>query len=340
VQHADAVLPEDHSRDTSLQKDDVETSEEAELPRRPARSRRASIHSDDEDNEEVDVRVPSPPQIAKTPQSVLRSARKVIPGLQMSDDLPMGLTQAFAATMAESESQDETILTQEQDSLSLTRDLPSPQFPQAPSLNRLESLDIITDSQPACHTQPLKLDLCLMPKESVTQSPAGILSTQLSFVPTQDVGYVMSPFKDGRFDTPLPAPHSTIDTIIVPQEENSPILQRKGRLRRGRTTPDSGDEAVDSEHRRSGLSMESSAFAVLKHAAASRASDQNLFDKSRSHAKEVIDEAAEESEDEYAGLGGASDEDDGEEDEADRRMIDLDEKLGQGDEGKLAGFYA
>jgi mediator of replication checkpoint protein 1 len=339
VQHADAVLPEDHSRDTSLQKDNFETSEEAELPRRPARSRRALILSDDEDNEEVAVRGPSPPQTAKTPQSVLRSARKVIPGLQMSDDLPMGLTQAFAATMAESESQDEIILTQEQDFLSLTRDLPSPQFPQAPSLNRLESLDIITDSQPACQTQPLKLDLCLMPKESVPQSPAGMLSTQLSFVPTQDVGYVMSPFKDGRFDTPLPAPYSTIDTVIVPQEENSPILQRKGRLRRGRATPSSGDEAVDSEHRRSGLSVESSAFAVLKHAA-SRASDQNLFDKSRSHAKEVVDEAAEESEDEYAGLGGASDEDDGEEDEADRRMIDLDEKLGQGDEGKLAGFYA
>lgn len=60
-----------------------------------------------------DQQLPSP-RIAKTPQSILRSARKIIPGLEMSDDLPIGLTQAFAATMADSGSEDEEIAVEEQ----------------------------------------------------------------------------------------------------------------------------------------------------------------------------------------------------------------------------------
>ena len=77
----------------------------------------------------------------------------------------------------------------------------------------------------------------------------------------------------------------------------------------------------------------------MRRAAALKNADQ-IFDKSKSHAKEIVDEAAEESEDEYAGLGGASDDEVGEEDEDDRGMIDLDENIGEGDEGKLAGLFA
>ena len=43
--------------------------------------------------------------------------------------------------------------------------------------------------------------------------------------------------------------------------------------------------------------------------------------KKNSKAKDIVDEAAEESEDEYAGLGGHSDESDGEENAIDRQMI-------------------
>jgi mediator of replication checkpoint protein 1 len=109
-------------------------------------------------------------------------------------------------------------------------------------------------------------------------------------------------------------------------------VQRRGRLRRGRVATMSDDEAGDVE-------KDNSAFDVMRRAAA-RKEAESLFDKSKSHAKDIVDDAAEESEDEYAGLGGASDDEVGEEDEDDRKMIDHDEKVGHGDEAKLAGLFA
>jgi mediator of replication checkpoint protein 1 len=159
--------------------------------------------------------------------------------------------------------------------------------------------------------------------------------SQMPFEPTQDVGFVLSPFTENRFDTPLRnnAPHSTIETVILAQEnEQSPILQRKGRLRRGRAATMSDDDTGE-------VGKDISAFDVMRHAAA-RKEVAPVFDKTKSHAKDIIDEAAEESEDEYAGLGGASDDEVGEEDEDDKKMIDHDEKVGQGDEAKLAGLFA
>jgi mediator of replication checkpoint protein 1 len=52
----------------------------------------------------------------------------------------------------------------------------------------------------------------------------------------------------------------------------------------------------------------------------------------------MVEEQADESEDEYAGLGGASDEDSGEEDEEVEKMMDHGEV--EADERKLAAFYA
>ncbi len=338
-QEADEAESEEGSEDGQSGDEDDDKPEDIPLSRSPGRSRRKLVLSDEEDDEEDVAQHASSPQNAKTPQSVLRSARKIIPGLQMSDDLPIGLTQAFAATMADSGSEDEGTATQEQDSLTLTRDLPSPHFNAIPSLNRFESLDIIADSQPATQMQPFDLDLSIMRTQTCPQSPADMSSTQFSFMPTQDVGYVMSPFEESRFDTPLHAPHSTIDTIILPQDEQSPILQRKGRLRRGRATVNSHDEAEDGQGSLTGFGLDKSAFAVMQRAA-KRVDQQTAFEKSKLHSKELVEEAAEESEDEYAGLGGASDDDEGEEDEADKRIIDHDETLGQGDEGRLAGFHA
>lgn len=307
---------------------------------RRRRSRNTRILSDDEDEEPTNKRdeEASLPAHAKTPQSVPRSARKIIPGLQMSDDLPMGLTQAFAATLADSQSQDTTSQLHEQQSFAGTCQLPSASFPIVPNLRRLESLDVVTDSQPASQTQPLDIDLSFSQSQQVPQSPVGVTSTQFSqmpFEPTQDIGFVLSPFTENRFDTPLRnnAPHSTIETVILAREnEQSPILQRKGRLRRGRAATMSDDEAGEA-------GKDISAFDVMRHAAA-REEAAPVFDKTKSYAKDIVDEAAEESEDEYAGLGGASDDEVGEEDEDDRKMIDHDEKVGQGDEAKLAGLFA
>ncbi|CAK7271932.1 hypothetical protein SEPCBS57363_004874 [Sporothrix epigloea] len=78
-----------------------------------------------------------------------------------------------------------------------------------------------------------------------------------------------------------------------------------------------------------------SAFAKLKQASA-----QKLFDRKKSKAKEMIEEQAEESEDEYAGLGGADGEDSDNESLASvQDMID-DQRVSSADGAKLAAFYA
>lgn len=308
------------------------------------KSRMNRIVSDDEEDEEV-AGAPRSPQLpvpAKTPQSILRSGRKHIPGLQMSDDLPIGLTQAFAATMADSQSQDMED-SQQQDSLAMTMELPSPNITMVPQLQRLDSIDIITDSQPATQTQPLNVDLSFSQSQRVPQSPVMVLGaagtqytpSQPQFEPTQDGGYILSPFVGNRFasETPQhPAPHSTLDTLVLPADvENSPLLQRKSRLQRGRMhLSDSEDEDAQ---------LDRSAFDLMRRAAKEKAVES--FDKAKSHAKNIVDEAAEESEDEYAGLGGASDEDVNEEEtEHDREMIDEDTQLGIGDESKFAKLFA
>jgi mediator of replication checkpoint protein 1 len=321
--------------------------DEPSLPRNSTyrQSRKVRVVSDDEDESvERPLQSPSRLPVSKTPQSLTRSVKKQIPGLPMSDDLPIGLTQAFAATMADSQSQ---VLSnsEEQDSLQMTADLPSPNIAMAPKLSRLDSVDMVSDSQPASQTQPLNLDLSFTQSQMVPQSPkvqSGVYGTQATpsqpyFEPTQDAGYLMSPFMGNRFaaETPeQPEPHSTVDTVIVPEAlQDSPIVQRRVRLRRGRINAD------DSEEEAAGPDQATSAFTVMQKAAAKKA--RETFDKNHSKAREIVDEAAEESEDEYAGLGGASDDDaNDEEDEEDRKMIDEDTQVGIGDEAKLAKLFA
>ena len=332
----------------SATEDEIEQSDEVtEEPSLPAtstqrRQRQNRIVSDDEDEAVVDqVRSPQLPTVAKTPQSLTRSAKKQIPGLQMSDDLPIGLTQAFAATMADSQSQD-LPATQEHDSFQMTADLPSPKIAMAPKLYRLDSIDMISDSQPASPTQPLEVNLSFTQSQIVPQSPiiqsavSGLEATpsQRYFEPTQDAGYVMSPFIGNRFASKTPQrPHSTLETVIMPDEsQTSPIVQRKARLRRGRINADESDEEATE-------ARDLSAFDVMQRAAQEKS--RETFDKDKSNARGAFDEAAEESEDEYAGLGGASDDEaNDEENEEDRKMIDEDTQVGIGDEAKLAKLFA
>ena len=340
---ADSDEAEDRDSDEELESDHLEDIEPlAELQRTPAlrKSRNIRVVSDDEDTEYEPKIADSPalPQPLKTPQSILQSARKQIPGLQMSNDLPMGLSQAFAATMADSQTQEE-VHAQDQDSLDVLGDLPSPNIALAPRLNRMESIDIISDSQPASQTQPLNISLSFSQSQQFPESPLisrGIPQTQPTpsqapFEPTQDEGYLFSPFHGSRFnETPQHrVPHSTVDTVIVPADAaDSPIVQRKGRLQRGRVVEmQSDDEAHDS-----------TAFDVMRKAAKK---DDPTFDKTKSHAREIVDEAAEESDDEYAGLGGASDDDGNDmENDDDRALIDHDTQVGRGDEARLAGLFA
>ena len=352
----DEAADEQDSEDASSEEDDEkqrsedgfdaepDTPEPSTAPHKPRQNR--VILDDDDEDEEAGVTVETPaaaPAPAKTPQSITHSARKIIPGLEMSNDLPIGLTQAFAATMADSQSPPPSPETQEEDSIATIRDLPSPNIPFMPQLRRLDSIDVVSDSQPATQTQPLNLNfddtqqLPHSPAIGLGISGTPLMQSQMPFEPTQDAGYMFSPFAGSRFGADTPQrqePHSTIDTIIL--SEGSPLLQRKGRLRRGQAERAVIDDEEDSV---AAVTESTSAFDVMHRAAKHKATLPD-FDKAQSHAKNIVDEAAEESEDEYAGLGGASDDDVGEEDEDDRQMIDHDTQVGRGDEAKLAGLYA
>jgi mediator of replication checkpoint protein 1 len=79
------------------------------------------------------------------------------------------------------------------------------------------------------------------------------------------------------------------------------------------------------------------AFLKMQNAA-KKAKATEDFNKKNSMAREAVMEQAEESDDEYAGLGGASDDEEGEEDEDLKEMIDhSDVKV---DERQIAAFYA
>ena len=310
-----------------------------QVSRRSRKSRVVEDDDEEEDDDRVDLhKSPILPRAAKTPISLPKSARKEIPGLDMSDELPMDLSEAFAATMAESQTQAQS---QDEDSIQVARELPSPGLSLQPQLHRMDSLDMIANSQPNMIDTPTLNFRFSLPRAQdgpAPQSPIGLGLTQPSqvgFEPTQDAGYMMSPLLERRLTTPgTVPPQSTVDTVILPEAgEESPLVQRRGRLRRGRITAEVAEEVEDAPE---------TAFTYLQRAQARKAKAEAAaaFNKAKSAAKEIADEDAEESEDEYAGLGGASDDEAGEENEEDRRMIHDDAGVGEGDEAMLAGLHA
>ncbi|KAI1959835.1 hypothetical protein LOZ58_004200 [Ophidiomyces ophidiicola] len=260
------------------------------------RRKQKFIVSDDEEEEEEEEEEPA--IIAQTP------VKLSIPDLGMPKEPLIGLSQAFAATLADSQDSME-----EHDSLSALRKMPG-FYIGVGDLIESESYGVPQDSQ-VQDSGTLDL-LAEFPGNDthLLESPATKTVSEFSQIPepSQDIGFVMSPFDQRkRF---LSQPPSTIDTVPVLRDE-SPAVKRPGRrLRRGAIHPEV--DAVDD------FFVQPSAFNVMRKAARK---PETPFDKKKSKAKEVVDEAAEESEDEYAGLGGASDEESDEEDDLDLTMI-------------------
>ena len=220
---------------------------------------------------------------------------------------------------------------------------------------------MILDSQPPTarpeETQDLHVRFSqfdsLANQTSVTQA------TELS-EPTQDSGFRnVTPLKQ-RFVEP---PASTISTVALesqaPEEEEpshseSPLVQRANKLRRrvnlAPVEEGSGDEGEgeetqgDAEYDEFGFGT--SAFSMMKDAARKnkrreqKQAAKEAFDRKKSKAKEMVEEQAEESEDEYAGLGGADGEDSSDDDASVNEMIDDETKNNEVDDAKLAAFYA
>jgi mediator of replication checkpoint protein 1 len=135
-----------------------------------------------------------------------------------------------------------------------------------------------------------------------------------------------------------------VDTVIVPavQVLESPIAKKKGRLLKRKDAlaafSDLEDSDADPASGDSENKISANAFDVMKKAVKEKTEVDN-FDKKKSRAKDMVEEQAEESEDEYAGLGGASDDGSGdEEDEEMKKMIDEGEV--DVNERKIAAFYA
>ena len=307
----------------------------------------------------------------KAPNSVLRSATKTfIPGLTVAGPAGLGLTQIFAGTMDESQVdyRDEASTFPNSisksgaklSSLAFLRGLPAPDLPPFVPTMGDDSQDVVVDSQTgighttesqSAETQNLALQLEF--KQSQVHgfdSLVDPMATQFSEFPeaTQDAGFQhMTPIK-GRF---IEAPPSTIDTVVMGQTstphplEETQVVKKKGKLRRRVKLATFSDEedagaAAHANEQEDELEISANVFDVMRKASKKKNTLVDDFDKKTSKAKEMIHEQAEESEDEYAGLGGASDDESGgEEDEYVKEMID-DEGGKDVDESKLAAFYA
>ncbi|GAD98814.1 hypothetical protein NFIA_034280 [Paecilomyces variotii No. 5] len=267
------------------------------------RKRPLRVVSDDEDEEQE----PETPArtVTQRPESV---KKPTFPDMPNSGSFTMGLSQAFAATLGGSQSESQP------ESSAVLGSLPDPARPPA-ELHEADSQVLVKDSQERRESVDI-LQGFTQSETRISESPGPKMFSQYSQIPdpTQDEGFVMSPFDQAkRFVEP---PVSTVETVLLPRDE-SPVAKKSRTLRRGHRA-----ETADSDE--NGFEIEASAFDIMRKAAKEKKEKKEavLFDKNNSKAKEIVDEAAEESEDEYAGLGGASDDEDaGDEDEYDREMI-------------------
>jgi mediator of replication checkpoint protein 1 len=314
------------------------------------RIRKPIVLSDDEEEDSVEMTPKPKPQAAvftsptvpntqspTAPRSVLRSAKKnFIPGLPVQGAAGLGLTQIFAGTMDDSQVDVANGPTQSM----------MPDFDHFPDSNFSATMDepmedMVMDSQKGDTqkmTQGVNLDFSqsqLRSLDSLLREDSTQISDAMDF--TQDEGLQhQTPLKD-RF---IEAPASTVETTVVDPEDPtqaSPLV-RRGRLRRRMDT----SERIEETPEPTAAEKSNSVFDVLKEGAKQDKQKRIRaeFDHKNSKAKEMIQEQAEESEDEYAGLGGADGEDSDNESIASLKEI-IDDAAGNDvDEAKLAAFYA
>jgi len=370
---ADLSINGENAEDGDVDEDEEEPEQQLPVKQNHRRTRNANVISDDEDGDEEVNEQPSPlqPQTKSpvqlhtespmAPNSVLRSATKTfIPGLTVAGPAGLGLTQIFAGTMDESqfypfEASPTAQNDNDPDSLAFLRQIPAPELPpfvptmaedtQDAHMNSPSQLSHIPESQPMnSETQGIELNFS---QSQIHGFDSLVQDTQQSQLPeaTQDVGFQhMTPIR-GRF---VDVPPSTVETVMldptaVPETtEETPIVKKKGKLRRrAQVASFSDDDAADPTElngEEDEFDITSNAFDVMRKASKKKIVVDE-FDKKKSKAKEMVNEQAEESEDEYAGLGGASDDESGEEDAYVKEIID-DEGGKDVDESKLAAFFA
>lgn len=341
-------MDQDQSPDDLDMIQDEETSQAPKSCRVPRRKR--IVEDDDDDETEVEP-------VKATPVSTNT-------GNGINDDLAaafgfgagpvLGVSQMFAGTMADTQGSmdttipDDTMPDPEQDSLAMLRDIPSAPMPTfAPSEDTQDFLDdsYVMDSQTVKDsTQAVQFNYTQLEEAQQTPSLNRMASMSqygdMDFTPSQDVG-----LKDKQTPLKLTTKNSasTQDTVLLDVPE-SPVVQqalRRGRLVRRAAVLSDADDSGSDVVASSAPQSASNAFERMRKAAASAAAKQEPdFNKKASEARKMIEEQAEESEDEYAGIGGASDDEhmDDVADEADKAMIDESEIVVN--ERELAALYA
>ncbi|CAG8980993.1 hypothetical protein HYALB_00013791 [Hymenoscyphus albidus] len=363
-EEADLTIPESEPI-ADIEEDDLE-----QAPIKVSRRIKQRVVSDDEDDESHDESYSVPQtqspkrQSPKAPTSVLRSATKTfIPGVTVAGPAGLGLTQIFAGTMDESQVGDEAsqvasnFVSQPKNNrpgLDFLRGLPAPDLPDfVPTMEEdTQDQDMIMNSQPetAAETQGFESMPGLELGFSQSQSFDSLVQDSQTPFPeaTQDFGYQQVTPIRGRFVDPPP---STVDTVMLDPsalpETNmeTPIVKKKGKLRqRNRVasfSDDDMDKHVSKVAEEEDFEITANMFDVMRKASKKKKKAVvDDFDKKNSKAKDMVHEQADESEDEYTGLGGASDDESGGEADAFvKEMID-DESKQHVDENELAAFFA
>ncbi|KXX75872.1 Mediator of replication checkpoint protein 1 [Madurella mycetomatis] len=372
---------ESEADDTKKQAGDGESDEDGlpnpKQVRRKPRKQVTILSDDEEDGEPLVKATPRPkanhpksPSASNAdspsvPTSVLRSATKTfIPGLPVAGPAGLGLTQIFAGTMDDSQMGTGPADTPSQPRPTFdVNAFPDSNFSQAA---QEAAEDMILDSQPSTRRETQDLETQAVQLRISQSQMHGFdtfleenqNATQMSELiePTQDGGFRnFSPLRQRFVDAPV----STVATVpagqsqVVADQNESPLVRRTGKLRRRpdivpasptrRTTSNGEDDTIEElETDEFGFgTVSSNAFTAMKEAALKEKKRKEAFDKKKSKAREMVEEQAEESEDEYAGLGGADGEDSSDDDDHSvKEMIDDETKNNEVDERKLAAFYA
>ncbi|KAF6833956.1 MRC1-like domain-containing protein [Colletotrichum plurivorum] len=347
----------------------IDSEDDFDLPKKNIRrAKKIQVISDDEDEEESRVEATPRPKTANQqspaapntkspaiPTTVLRSAKKTfIPGLPVTGAAGLGLTQIFAGTMDDSQPAAGTIPSQSS----------MPDFDSLPDSNLIGNSQqdsmMILDSQGGdtqrAETQPDSADgVHLHFTQSQVHGFDSLIRdeppcTQMSIEATQDAGpQDYTPLKS-RFVEP---PVSTVETMVLDGDAEaetvleSPLV-RRGRLRRkidAAPAPavEDEDESRPASPDVDEFGFNTTAFSVMRDAAKEqkRRRKAEEYNRKKSKAKDMVEDQAEESEDEYAGLGGADGEDSDDDDAASvKEMIDDQGGLTADEERKLAALHA
>ncbi|KAK2019161.1 MRC1-like domain-containing protein [Colletotrichum eremochloae] len=358
-EHAEADV------EASIKDDNNESDEDLDLPTRNIRrSKKTQVISDDEDENTVEAtprpktatqRSPLAPNTKSpaVPTSVLRSAKKTfIPGLPVTGAAGLGLTQIFAGTMDDSQEAPGTMVSQS----------PMPDFDSLPDSNLIgltqQQDSMILDSQSGDtqraetqqdSTEGVHFHFSQSQVHALDSLVRDEASTQISIDATQDTGpQDYTPLRQ-RFVEP---PMSTVGTVVLDNEtevdsvQDSPLV-RRGKLRRkidlAAAVVDDEDEEPRASPEEDEFGFKTTAFNVMKEAVEKQKKLKKAeeYNRKKSKAKEMVEDQAEESEDEYAGLGGVDGEDSDDDDAGSvKEMIDDEGGMTADDERKLAALYA